>query len=188
MRWILTALILAGLFVVSDPAMAQGEEARKDGILQARMATSRGDFTGCVRALEKIPGTPEHRLLAFCYESLGDGPKAIHHYRAWLKTNGSSMRAPSVRARLEALEREPIVALEREARDAMLAGDLKGCVEKMDAAIKAGSKAFYQLGICHEKAGEKDKAIAAYQQWLAATPDGEVADQVRKKLDRLQMQ
>ncbi len=177
----------AALTLCSTPTMATADTAAKDAILTAKTATGRGDFQGCVDALKAMK-KPEHRMLGFCYERLGDDASALRHYQLWLKQNGASMRAASVRVRVQALERAPIVALEREARDLMIKADFQGCIDRMDRAVKLGSTAWHQLGICHERAGAKDKAIAAYQKWLAIAPDGENSDLVRRKLDKLQSQ
>jgi tetratricopeptide (TPR) repeat protein len=169
------------------PTVTMADDTGKDAILKARMATAGGDFKGCVDALKAVDA-PEHRMLGYCYERLGDDKKALIHYRIWLESNGSSMRAASVRARVKTLERAPIVALEREARDLMIKADLAGCIDRMDKAVKLGSTAWHQLGLCHERAGDKDKAIAAYVKWLALAPDGEDAGRIRRKLDKLQSQ
>ena len=180
-------VIAVGLLLAPSWAAADDQaSARKDAILEARMATSRGDFAACIEALRRIRGTPEHRLLGFCYEAIGNDDKALQYYRLWLAKNGSSMQAPAVRARIVVLERAPVVALEREARDLMLKGDFAGCVSRMDDAIKRGSTSWHQLGVCHERGGDRAKAIAAYTKWLAGAPDDETAALVRRKLDKLQ--
>jgi len=75
----------------------------------------------------------------------------------------------------------------KKAKVAYVAGDFETALKEFTEAYNISGKAdlLYNLAICSEKIGQKDKAIAFYELYLEEKPDAEDAEQIKSRVDSL---
>ena len=149
-------------------------------ILRAEVHSYEKEFDKAEAVLAAIkPGGDEATVTALtqAWFSLGIGlindkqvPRAQQLFERLIATDGSNATLHFALGRAQ---------LEANAVDA--------AIVSMERALKLDSKltAHYRLGMAYQQKGDKAKAIAAFQQFLAYSSGGKAADEARKRLTEL---
>lgn len=93
--------------------------------------------------------------------------------------------APNRKPKNEAAERAQALAVE--ARGAFNDGRFAAAAELLEQAyaLQPAPNLLYNVGRAHQQAGQKQKAIDAYERYLAASPDAKDANAIRSSIRQL---
>ena len=161
-----------------DRAIALDEKEEKYYLLRALWLWNLEKYdramSDCRKCLELNPGSWQaHKLLASCYESVQDVPKAIEHLRTAIRIDSLVV---GTRFRL--------------GEDYGITEEYQKAIDELQAALRLGHKsplANYDMAICYNKLGNYDQAL--YNLRLARSRNAKYPRKgLSADLDKLQKQ
>jgi tetratricopeptide (TPR) repeat protein len=146
------------LFLMPSHTVAQTSSAPTDRAQQGEMLLSQGRWEEAIKelslAVQKEPNqAATHANLGMAYYFKGDSKAAVPEFQAALRLD---------RERIDAIHGLGLALYDQ--------GDLDGAVAAFQTSSRQNPTAYYNLGNAFEQKGNHEKALEAYNNYLAASP------------------